>query len=433
MVFTVGLGGSGGIGYGAPMDSSLLSAATSPATARGWAARSTSTRRRTSVVAAALALAVVGTIGPASAYARPLRGQSTTPAASAAARAVPHVTLSSVASGLNMPTDVASPAGSTDLFVAQKCGGIRLIRNGVVSKAGSIKALTSCDSEHGLLSMAFHPKFADNGLLYLFYTRRVSGDLQLSEVSVRDSRVLVSTIKPLLRIRHRESSNHNGGDLAFDGRGLLHLSTGDGGGSGNEFGHAQDPHSMLGKLLRIDVDHGRKYAIPAGNPLKAGQGRREIYAVGLRNPWRMAWDAKTRSLWIGDVGQSKVEEIDRVRTGDRRLRNLGWSRYEGRLTYDAGERLTKGRLVWPRATYRHSKGISVIGGAIYRGSQSPSLSGYYVYGDLSGWIAGFAVADKSQKFQLDTGKEGLLTVSMAGDKELYAGFMDGTLYRVTAS
>lgn len=372
------------------------------------------------VIATSLAL----TLGP-QAWAR-----SEKPAAPA--KRAPQVSLEQVASGLQMPTDVASPPGSGTLYVAEKCGVIRLIKNGVVSKAGSIKSITSCDSEHGLLSMAFHPRFADNGLLYLFYTRRASGDLQLAEVTVRNERVLRSTLRPLLRIRHRESSNHNGGDLAFDGRGLLYLSTGDGGGAGNEFGHSQDPRSMLGKILRINVNKGTRYAIPATNPIQRGQGRREIYAVGLRNPWRMSWDAPTRSLWIGDVGQNRIEEIDRVRTGHHRLRNLGWSRYEGRLSFDPTEKLTKGKLVWPRATYRHSKGISVIGGGIYRGSKSAALRGYYVYGDLSGWLAGFDVADRSRSFHLDTGKQGLLTVSLAGDKELYAGFTDGTLWRVAS-
>lgn len=343
------------------------------------------------------------------------------------------MSLQPVVTGLRMPTDLAGPPGSTDLFVALKCGAFRLIRDGVVTKAGSIKSLTSCDSERGLLSIAFHPKFADNGLLYLFYTRRTSGDLQLAEVRVRDDRVVASSVRNLLRIRHRESGNHNGGDLVFGKRGLLYLSTGDGGGSGNEFGHAQDPDSLLGKILRIDVNHGRKYSIPAGNPLREGEGRREIYAIGLRNPWRMSLDAKTKTLWIGDVGQSQVEEIDRLRTGKRRLRNLGWSRYEGRRTYDAGSAMHRGKLVWPVASYRHPSGNSIIGGAVYRGGRSPALRRYYVYGDFSGWIAGFDIGDRTQAFHLDTGKEGLLTISRGGDKELYAAYADGSVWRISAS
>ncbi len=333
---------------------------------------------------------------------------------------------------LQMPTDVAGPPGSSDLYVAEKCGTIRLLRGGENLKAGSIRKRTSCDSERGLLSIAFHPDFATNKLLYLFYTRRATGDLQLAEVTVSGARVQAGTLRPLLRIRHRQAANHNGGDLAFGRGGMLYLSTGDGGGGGNEFGHAQRLNSLLGKVLRINVDRGDKYAIPKSNPLRAGQGRREIYALGLRNPWRMSWDAPTRSLWIGDVGQSQVEEIDRLRTGKRPLRNLGWSRYEGRSTYDASAPLSRGKLIWPVKQYRHPQGESVIGGAVYRGTRSPALQGYYVYGDFNGWIAGFDVSDPASSFRWNPGREGLLTISSGPDRELYAGYADGTLWRIAA-
>jgi glucose/arabinose dehydrogenase len=236
----------------------------------------------------------------------------------------------------------------------------------------------------------------------------------------------------MLRIRHRQARNHNGGKLAFDKAGLLYVSTGDGGGGGNQFGHAQDRGSLLGKILRLDVEHGWPYRIPADNPLRGKPGRSEIWAIGLRNPWRMAFDPGSKSLWIGDVGQDAVEEVDRLRVARTRLLNLGWSRYEGNRVFDATERLRGGKLVRPVHTYAHPAGESIIGGAVYRGSQSPILRGYYVYGDLNGWIAGFRISDKTQSFQINPGTS-LLSISQAGNKELYAAYADGTIYRIAAS
>ncbi|MEZ5096875.1 MAG: PQQ-dependent sugar dehydrogenase [Nocardioides sp.] len=353
------------------------------------------------------------------------------PAPSAPGRAAPTVSVVPVASGLAMPTDIASPPGSTDLYILEKCGVIRLLRGGTLSRVGSLRKRVDCNGERGLLSLAFHPDFARNHRAFVYYTRRDTGDVQLSRLRLVNDAIKPGSVKPMLRIRHRQASNHNGGKIAFDKAGLLYVSTGDGGGGGNQFGHAQDRRSLLGKVLRLDVDHGWPYTIPADNPLRHKQGRPEIWAIGLRNPWRMAFDPASRSMWVGDVGQDTVEEVDRLRVTRIRLLNLGWSHYEGNRVFDRGERLRGGKLVKPVLSYRHPVGESIIGGAVYRGSRSPALKGYYVYGDLNGWIAGFSIADPSQSFRVDPGTS-LLTISKAGDKELYAGYADGTVYRITA-
>jgi glucose/arabinose dehydrogenase len=351
-------------------------------------------------------------------------------AADPAAQAAPAVKLVKVATGLAMPTDVASPPGSDDLYIAEKCGVIKVLTGSGLRRVGSLKSMTRCDEERGIIALAFDPDFATNNWLFVDFVKK-NKDIQIGRFEVVDRKLVMSSYQPIISIRHRQSGNHNGGKLVFDNAGLLYVSTGDGGGRGNQFGHAQDHGSLLGKILRIDVHQGKRYAVPPDNPLVGKKGRPEIWGIGLRNPWRMALDPETNRIWIGDVGQDKVEEVDAVKARGGTLLNFGWSRYEGRRVFDKGATLRGGKLVRPRFTYRHPLGEAVIGGAVYRGSASPSLQGYYVYGDIEGWIAGFDATDSSQRFMLDR-KGVLLTISEAGG-ELYAGYADGRLLRVSAS
>jgi glucose/arabinose dehydrogenase len=343
----------------------------------------------------------------------------------------PSVRLVSVVEGLNQPTDVTSRPGSDRLFITEKCGAIKLWDGTELTRVGSVRKRIRCSGETGLLSIAAHPDFKTNRRMFLYFTRKDTGDIQIAEVKVRKGKLVDGSFKSILRIRHRQASNHNGGDLVFGVKGALYISTGDGGGGGNQFGHSQEKTSLLGKVLRINVDRGSPYAIPRGNPFSAGEGRREIWAMGLRNPWRMSLDAEKGDLWIGDVGQDAQEEVDRVAGGKGRLRNFGWSRYEGDEVFDADAVLRGGRLIEPVTTYGRSDGFSVIGGGVYRGQESPGLSGFYVYGDLQGWVRGLNTADPSDTFQVDAPTDqGLFTISQAGDGELYAGYANGTLYRV---
>lgn len=354
-------------------------------------------------------------------------GTSAQPAPEEAHRAAPTVKLKKVASGLALPIDMSSPPGSSDVYIAQKCGVIKVLVGSSVRRVGSVKDMVRCDEERGLLALAFDPDFATNHWLYVYLVRK-NRDIQIGRFEVRRRKLVGGSYHPILGIRHRQSGNHNGGKLVFDDKGLLFIATGDGGGKGNQFGHSQDHDSLLGKILRIDVHSGARYSIPAGNPLVGTKGRPEIWGVGMRNPWRMALDPVTNRLWIGDVGQDKVEEVDSVGTGSGKLRNFGWSHYEGRRVFDAGERLRGGKLIMPTFTYKHPSGEAIIGGAVYRGSLSPSLQGYYVYGDINGWIAGFDIADHSTQFTVNH-QGPLLTISEAGG-ELYAGYGNGAVYRV---
>lgn len=368
------------------------------------------------------AVAVVAALAPTDASASPN-------AESAPRVAPPTVEAALVTSGLNQPTDLAGPPGSSDLYILQKCGVIKVFTGGQLRRVGSLGSRIDCDGERGLLSIAFHPDFASNHWAFVYYTRKDTGDIQLARIQIRNKRIVAGSFRKILRIRHRQATNHNGGDLTFDNKARLFISTGDGGGGGNQFGHAQDRQSLLGKILRIDVTHGLPYKIPKGNPLGGKRGRAEIWAIGMRNPWRMQFDRTTKAVWIGDVGQDQVEEVDKMSTTVKRLLNGGWSRFEGNRVYDSGERLRGGKLVKPVATYRHPTGESIIGGAVYRGGVSPALQGYYVYGDLNGWIGGFDLANPADSFQINPGS-GLLTISQAGNGELYAGYGDGSIYHI---
>jgi len=204
----------------------------------------------------------------------------------------------------------------------------------------------------------------------------------------------------LLRIRHREAPNHNGGQLQFGPDGRLWIGTGDGGGAGDHFGHAQDRRSLLGKIIRLNVD--------------AAGARARIWGIGVRNPWRFSFDRAGRhTLWIGDVGQDRWEEIDRVtKPAQRSLRNFGWSKFEGRSVFSSAKKLTGGTLVRPLTVVPHPESIAIVGGYVYRGSDVPALRGYYLYSDnANSWIRGIRLRDakRALRFKKTAGVPGGIT------------------------
>lgn len=236
--------------------------------------------------------------------------------------------------------------------------------------------------ETGLLGMALAPDFTGSRRLYLSYT---TGQ-PLASVLVRlrlDARMRPEYASTKLLLQARQPyANHNGGHLAFGPDGYLYLGLGDGGGAGDPDGRAQDPNEILGKLLRLDVSSPSGYGIPEDNPYARGGGRPEIWASGLRNPWRFSFDAKTGTLWLADVGQDKYEEVNRMVAGG----NYGWNRREGGHCFGAASCDAAG-FVEPVAEYRHDEGCSVTGGYVYRGKALPWLDGQYVFGDFcSGMI-----------------------------------------------
>lgn len=237
--------------------------------------------------------------------------------------------------------------------------------------------IESGPQETGLLGLAFAPDFVHSRRLYLSFTPGNPLASQLVRVRLTpEGRHEYASTRLLLRVR-QPYANHNGGHIAFGPDGYLYLGLGDGGNAGDPHGHAQDPASLLGKLLRLDVSGPADYAVPRDNPYDKGGGRPEIWALGLRNPWRFSFDAETGELWLADVGQDAFEEVNRIKRGG----NYGWNRREGRHCFGADACPSAG-LEEPVAEYGHDEGCSVTGGYVYRGKALPGLAGHYVFGDF---------------------------------------------------
>jgi glucose/arabinose dehydrogenase len=284
--------------------------------------------------------------------------------------------------------------------------------------------------EAGLLGMAFHPQFVENGRLFLSYTRDGSPLVSvLAEYHSADGgRRIDPTSERVLLETKQPYRNHNGGHIAFGPEGYLYYGLGDGGSGGDPRGNGQNPNTLLGALLRLDVDGQQPYAMPAGNPFAKGGGRAEIYAWGLRNPWRWSFDRKSGALWLGDVGQDKWEEINRVDAGD----NLGWNQWEGLHCYRRGCRAEG--VVMPRAEYDHDKGCSVTGGYVYRGKAMPELLGHYLYGDFcsgSVWVLDIEDSRAKPRILLQSGKR-ISSFAEGRDGELYLlDFGSGRIFQIS--
>lgn len=312
----------------------------------------------------------------------------------------PQISLAPVAGGFLEPVHV-TPAGdgSGRIFVVEQAGRIRVLDNGVVRHPPflDLASLTPprivAGGERGLLSVAFPPGFDGKQHFYVYYTRASDGAIVVARyrVSAGDPNLADPASEQLvLAVPHPNFGNHNGGQLAFGPDGYLYIGTGDGGGGGDPDNNAQNPASMLGKLLRIDVEAGTApYAVPPDNPFVGVAGYKpEIWAMGLRNPWRFSFDPATGDLYTGDVGQGSHEEIDFQPAGSRGGENYGWNIMEGANCYISATCNTAG-LTPPVFTYDHSLGCSVTGGRVYRGPAFPTLQGVYLFGDYcSGRIWG---------------------------------------------
>lgn len=278
-------------------------------------------------------------------------------------------------------------------YVVERAGRVLRFQNVnwviTTNEVIDIRASVDTAGEGGLLGMAFHPDFAVNGYVYLSYTApsvTAALETRISRFTSSDGGLTLSPASELVILRvDQPFENHNGGHIAFGQDGLLYIGLGDGGSVGDPLGHAQNVNTLLGAMLRIDVDAAAPYAIPPGNPFAAGGGRGEIYAWGLRNPWRWSFDRASGELWAGDVGQDNYEEVDRIRVG----RNYGWNIREGAHCYNAATCTVVG-LTDPVLDYSHALGCSITGGYMYRGFAVPELYGVYIYGDFcSGRIWGY--------------------------------------------
>lgn len=298
--------------------------------------------------------------------------------------------LQTVVTGLSRPVFLTSPFGDDRLFVLEKVGRIRVIRNDILVPTSflDISALVSKGSEQGLLGLAFHPSYASNGRFYVSYTD-TAGDSRVVEYTVSgDPDIADSTSARSIITVNQPAGNHNGGMITFDPSGNLLLGLGDGGGSGDPQNRSEDPTSLLGSMLRIGVDGddfpsdaNRNYTIPADNPfVGSSAGADEVWAYGLRNPWRFSLDATSGLMYIADVGQVRREEIDVVPIGLSGV-NYGWNTLEGSLCFDPSDGCSSAGTTLPVLEYGHSEGCSVTGGYVYRGTEFPDLVGHYFYAD----------------------------------------------------
>ncbi|MGD8571472.1 MAG: PQQ-dependent sugar dehydrogenase [Gammaproteobacteria bacterium] len=286
-------------------------------------------------------------------------------------------------------------------------------------------------NEAGLLGMAFHPQYATNGYVYLSYTGNNGGLVSyISRFGVDESgqRLLPGSEKRLLEVP-QPYSNHNGGQITFGPDGFLYIGLGDGGAGGDPQGNGQNTNTLLGALLRVDVDKGDPYGIPASNPFASGeQGRPEIYAWGLRNPWRWSFDRDTGHIWLADVGQNAWEEVDLVSEPG----NFGWNGKEGTHCYES-RRCDNPAFIDPVVEYSHEQGCSVTGGYVYRGSALPALQGVYLYSDFcSGTLWGARAKDNGEYETFNLLESGLNIASFAQgqDGELYVLHIRGDIYRI---
>jgi glucose/arabinose dehydrogenase len=352
------------------------------------------------------------------------------------------LTLVRVAAGLADPVFLTAPAGDTRQFIVERAGRILIIRNGVLNPVPFLDIRARIDTTvDGLMSIAFDPGYATNGHFYVYRTTR-NHDAVLERYTVSRRRSLADPASrlTLLRIPHPDALIHYGGQVAFGPDGYLYVSTGDGGVANDAPGNAQNLGSLLGKLLRLDVSAAsaaERYRIPPSNPYVGQAGARaEIWAYGLRNPWRFSFDRVSASLYIADVGQLAVEEIDLVPAAQGGL-NYGWNRTEGDTCYLAQDCDRTG-LTLPVLEYFHTAApdtpCSVTGGFVYRGTAIPELAGRYVYSDYcAGFLRSFYAYGGAVYEQRDWNLPRLNMVSSFGQDgqgELYMITLTGETWKI---
>jgi glucose/arabinose dehydrogenase len=341
-----------------------------------------------------------------------------------------------IASGLNRPVDI-QPAndGSGRLFIIEKYGATRIYENGQLLDSPFLDIADLVDdsgNEMGLLGLAFHPDYEQNGFLYVNYTGR-GGNTFISRFHATDSFADPASEKILLVV-NQPFPNHNGGALAFGPDGFLYIGLGDGGSADDPRGNGQNLNTLLGKILRIDVNNGDPYEIPADNPFVGADANPEIWGYGLRNPWRFSFDRSTGDLYIGDVGQDIWEEVDYVQPGQSGL-NFGWKYMEANHDFIGENPPATLHLTFPVVEYSHSVGgCSVTGGYVYRGAM-PEWDGIYLYGDYcSGKIWGLYQSDVGWQNQVMF--EAGMTITTFGQDEsgeVYFASDNGNIYHLTPS
>jgi glucose/arabinose dehydrogenase len=354
----------------------------------------------------------------------------------------PRLALTTVASGLSQPLFLSAPQGDSRLFVVERGGRIRIVDDGTVQSTPflDISTKVATGGERGLLGLAFHPEYNSNGRFFVYYatTGACSGHKTVVaeyHVSAGDPDIADPSEKVILEVT-QPACNHEGGALAFGPNGYLFIGTGDGGGSYDSYNNAQNKNTLLGAMLRIDIDSGNPYSIPADNPFVGRSGADEIYAMGLRNPWRFSIDGDT--IYAGDVGQGDREEIDVFSATEPGL-NFGWPRYEGTLCVankTSETTCSSTGLVYPLIEHSQPGSRSITGGYVYRGA-TLGMEGHYFYGDfLDGYLRSAIIEDDVVRFQQDWtqavgNQAGLASFGVDGHGELYlVNLFSGTVKKL---
>lgn len=362
------------------------------------------------------------------------------PTATATPAVLSEIILKPVASGFVEPTYLAH-AGDERLFVVEKAGRIQIVTGegpGSTPFLDIVDRVGSNRSEQGLLSLAFHPNFDQNGRFYVNYTN-LGGNTIVSSflVSPDDPNRAQADSEQILLQVNQPFANHNGGQIKFGPDGYLYIGMGDGGSQGDPQNNGQDGRTLLGSLLRIDVDGGTPYEIPSNNPYDASSGQaEELWATGLRNPWRFSFDRQTGDLYLTDVGQNNWEEVNFQHANWTGGANYGWNILEGSHCYRTQSCIQEG-LVLPVAEYSHDGGnCSITGGYVYRGEQYPLLRGNYFFADYCSGTFWSLLRHPDASWQQTVVLQSDLFVSSFGEDvngELYAlDIASGTIYQLTS-
>ena len=341
-----------------------------------------------------------------------------------------------VAGGFRQPVLATSAGdGSGRLFIVEQPGLISVLEGGAVLAPPflDLRGQVSGSSEQGLLGLAFHPNYPETPYFYVNYTD-LNGDTQVVRYQVSDdANVAAADSATAMLSVGQPFGNHNGGNLVFGPDGYLYIGLGDGGSRGDPQGNAQNLNVLLGKMLRIDVDGAEPYGIPPDNPFAGGGGRPEIWAYGLRNPWRYTFDRATGDLYIADVGQNEYEEVNFQPAGGPGGENYEWVLMEGLHSFQGGQAPPGGTP--PVAEYSHGDGCSITGGYVYRGSALPEVSGIYFYGDYCSGKLWTLARDAGGAWQAAEAFQTSFSISSFGEDEageLYVLDHGGGMYRLEA-
>lgn len=342
----------------------------------------------------------------------------------------------------NRPVDLQHPPDNTNrIFVVEQPGVISVFPNN--SAASAKKQFLDIQSkvddegnEEGLLGLAFHPDYKSNGYFYVNYTASNPNRTVISrfKVSAQNADQADPASERLILTFEQPYSNHNGGQISFGPDGYLYIAVGDGGSGGDPHDHGQNRTTLLGSILRIDVnkqENGKQYGIPADNPFakNTNRYREEIYAYGMRNPWRFSFDTQTKRLWTGDVGQNAYEEIDIVENGG----NYGWNTMEGKHCFEPKNNCNTSGLKLPIHEYGRDQGLSITGGFVYHGPTLPELKGKYIYADYATrriWALEHTNLNKPVNTQLLEADFNISSFGVDQENELYLCAFDGKIYRL---